>query len=105
MNASRFEALVRKTSNGARITDAVLVVVFGYLAFAADTPEWTMIWAASSGFCLMTAIFGPVDMIFHLLRDRFLKSGVKAKAAVANDNAPVSRQQRRALERSKGKAQ
>lgn len=105
MNASRFEALVRKTSNASRLTDAVLVVVFVHFAYTADSPEWIAIWFGSALLCLTTAIFGPVDLIFRFLRERFLKSGVKVAPVAANDTLPANRQQRRALARSKGKPQ
>ena len=103
MNASRFEAHVRRVSNASRVMDAVLVVVFGWLALSSDAPEWIALWIACGVLCLLTAIFGPIEKLFAILRARFLKSGVKAQPVLANDNAPISRQQRRAMERGKAK--
>ncbi|AXK44114.1 hypothetical protein DVR09_16815 (plasmid) [Erythrobacter aureus] len=56
-------------SKGARITDAILAVVF--LGLAVFWGGW--FWWASSAFCAATAIIGPIDHMYAWVRDRFLQ--------------------------------
>ncbi len=55
-------------SNGARITDAVLALVF--LGLALQYGAW--FWWASAALCVVTAVVGPLDYIHGWVRDRFL---------------------------------
>ncbi|WP_292627003.1 hypothetical protein [Novosphingobium sp. 17-62-19] len=65
---SGMSTTVKKVSMGARVLDAVLCVVFAYLALKADSIEWRSFWAVGSAFCAFTAATGPLDRLPALVQ-------------------------------------
>jgi hypothetical protein len=59
---------VKKVSAGARVLDAVLCVVFAYMAFKAEGTEWRAFWGVCSAFCAFTAATGPLDRLPALIQ-------------------------------------
>ena len=58
-----FRGAVKKVSYGARVLDAILAVVFAYLAFKSSTSFWIWAFALSSAFCVFTAISSPIEKL------------------------------------------
>lgn len=51
---------MNKATATARVLDAVLAVLFAYFAYRAGSGGWMWFWAASSVFCVYTAVTAPV---------------------------------------------
>lgn len=63
---SKIDGMARKAGRFARISDALFVLVFAYLAIT-STGGWAVLWGACSAFCLFTAITNPLEKIPALI--------------------------------------
>lgn len=73
VHETKAQGMARKAGRFARISDAVLVLVFAYFA-ATTSGTWSVVWGACAAFCLFTAITNPLEKIPALI-DRVM--GVK----------------------------
>lgn len=63
-----------KLIKGARFTDAILAVVFSYLAYSSETTGFQIFWALSAVLCVATAIKSPIEKI-HSVGLKMILSG------------------------------
>ena len=69
------DKVVRKVSNGARVSDVVLAIGFAVWAFYVGQAAGAWFWllVASSAFCAFTAWMSPIEIIHATFRRRFVK--------------------------------
>ena len=62
---TKAQAATRKVGAFARVSDAILVVVFSYLAITSfsSSPGWAVFWGACALFCVFTVITNPLEKI------------------------------------------
>ena len=73
---------VKKVSMGARISDAILTVVFAVWAWKVgpDAGLWFWLLAESSVFCLVTCFVSPIEFLHRWLHGRMFNAKASRKS-------------------------